>query len=418
MYVLLLPPIPLHDLPILWMGCVLLFGGLRRDDASMGATENFVYPHLHKIKRNGVAERMAKTIRSAIKEKTLKKCYTSRSIRKGQMGDARMNRDLNIIEEYAHSGHHHPAMNSNAEGYIVSKPAITAPGVLAAAGYTDCHMKPAPMGFHALGVEVFDTVQRLVTEMFTNDLPRLQIGGNLHPVVMICAARLVGGYNDLICNLGIDHCIVKLIREVAIRDKVDDLRVPERGRGPRYHVVLKDWSQQITDNFKKENNQVSPDDPKVNEELLRMLIEKVDKLEAASAARDERDRIFQAAMERISIQKEELSSKDVKIKLQERQIKKLQNMLHAAQQSSPVPRTPIKHANTPVESIENHSLSVLDIDGENKFEPARKKVRAITTSTNPFMNLDGVEDTFPMTVGGITVKMELERMWKEEVLAK
>ena len=113
-----------------------------------------------------------------------------------------------------------------------------------------------------------------------------------------------------------------------------------------------------------------------------------------------------------------MSSKDVKIKLQERQIKKLQNMLHAAQQSSPAPTTPIKYANTPVESIGNHSLSVLDIDGENKFDPARKKVRAITTSTNPFMNLDGVEDTSPMTVGGITVKMELERMWKEEVLAK
>ena len=152
-----------------------------------------------------------------------------------------------------------------------------------------------------------------MTEMFINDLPRLQIGGNLRPVVMICAARMVGAYNDLICDLGIDHCIVKLIREAASRAKVDDLRVPERGRGPRYHVVLKDWSQQITDNFKKANVQVSPDDPKVNEELLRMLIVKVDKLEAASAARDERDRTFQAAMEQIAIQKEELSSRDVKI---------------------------------------------------------------------------------------------------------
>ena len=45
-------------------------------------------------------------------------------------------------------------------------------------------------------------------------------------------------------------------------------------------------------------------------------------------------------------------------------------------------------------------------------------MRAITTSTNPLMNLDGVEDTSPMTVGGITVKMELERMWKEKVLTK
>jgi len=72
--------------PYFGWGVYFLFGGLRRDDASMGATRNFVYPHLHKIKRNGVAERMTKTIRSAIKEETLKKGCTSRSMREGQMG--------------------------------------------------------------------------------------------------------------------------------------------------------------------------------------------------------------------------------------------------------------------------------------------------------------------------------------------
>jgi len=45
-------------------------------------------------------------------------------------------------------------------------------------------------------------------------------------------------------------------------------------------------------------------------------------------------------------------------------------------------------------------------------------MKAIIAVTDPFMNLDVVEDTSPKTVGGITVKMELERMWKEEVLAK
>ena len=108
------------------------------------------------------------------------------------MGDARMNRDLDIIEEYAHSGHHNPTMNSNAEGYIESNPAIAAPGAYAAAGYTDCHMKPTSMSFHILGEEVYDTVQRLVSEVFINYLPRLQVDGNLRPVVVICAARLVG----------------------------------------------------------------------------------------------------------------------------------------------------------------------------------------------------------------------------------
>jgi len=45
-------------------------------------------------------------------------------------------------------------------------------------------------------------------------------------------------------------------------------------------------------------------------------------------------------------------------------------------------------------------------------------MKGITAATYPFMNLDGTEDTSPMKVGGITVKIELERMWKEEVLAK
>uniref|UniRef100_A0A7S0TGB4 Uncharacterized protein n=1 Tax=Skeletonema marinoi TaxID=267567 RepID=A0A7S0TGB4_9STRA len=403
--------------PYFGWGVYFLFGGLRRDGATMGATKNFVYPHLHKIKRNGVAERMTKNIRLAIEEETLKKAYTSRSMRKGQMGAARMNRDLDLTEEYAHSGHHHPLMNSNAEGYIESNPAIAAPGALAAAGYMNCHMRPAPLGFHALGEDVFDTVQSLVTEMFTNDMPRLQVGGNLRPVVMICAARLVGAYNDLLHDLGVDHEVVRLIRLAAHRANVEDLRVPV-GVGPRYHLVLKDWSKQITEKFTQENDQVSHEDPKVNEELLRKLIEKVNQLEASSAARDERDRTFQSAMDRITIQKEELTAKDEKIKQQDRQIKKLLNMLHAAQQSSPTPGSPIRHAQAPVDAARKHPLPVLDLDGENACEPASKKTKASTSAVGLPMNLDGVEDISTTKVGGITVSMELERMWKEEVLAK
>lgn len=190
------------------------------------------------------------------------------------------------------------------------------------------------------------------------------------------------------------------------------------GVGPRYHLVLKDWSKQITEKFSKENDQVSHDDPKVNEELLRRLIEKGDQLEASSAARDERDRTFQSAMDRITIQKEELTAKDEKIKQQDRQIKKLQNMLHAAQQSSPTPGSPIQHAQAPVDAARKHPLPVLDLHGENAFEPASKKTKASTSAVGLPMNLDGVEDISTTKVGGITVSMELERMWKEEVLAK
>ena len=140
-----------------------------------------------------------------------------------------------------------------------------------------------PYGFEALGIEAFDAVQSLVSELFTNDMHRLQVGGNLRPVIMICAARLIGAYNDLIRDLGMEHKVVKLIMEAARRAKVDDVRVNDAG-GPRYHVVLKDWARQITNKFKEDNDQVSPHNPKVNEELLRALIDRVEKLEASACS--------------------------------------------------------------------------------------------------------------------------------------
>lgn len=115
-------------------------------------------------------------------------------------------------------------------------------------------------------------------------MPRLQVGGNLRPVIMIiCAALLIGAYNDLVRDLGLDHIVVMLIMEAARREGVDDVRVKDGGCH-RYHAVLKDWSRQITVKFKKDNDQVSPDKPKVNEELLRVLIDRVEKLEASACS--------------------------------------------------------------------------------------------------------------------------------------
>jgi hypothetical protein len=179
-----------------------------------------------------------------------------------------------------------------------------------------------------------------------------------------------GAYNDLIRDLGMDHKVVKLIMEAARRAKVDDVRVKDMGGAARYHVVLKDWSRRITEKFKKDNDQVSPDNPKVNEELLRVMIDRVEKLEASSAAREERDRDFHLALDQINIQKQELAAYEEKIKQQERHIKRLQNMLHAAQQSSPV--SPIHHhhhhTQPPVDAAAEKRPPVQNL--EEEFAPA------------------------------------------------
>jgi hypothetical protein len=157
-----------------------------------------------------------------------------------------------------------------------------------------------------------------VSEMFTNYMPPLQVGGNLRPVIMMCAARLIGAYNDLFRDLGLDHLVVKLIMEAARRAGVDDVRVKD-GSCHRYHAVVKDWSRPITAEFTKVNDQVSRDNPKVNEELLRVLIDRVEKLKALAAAH------VRITLYQVNIQSQGL-------------------MLNAAQQSSP--RSPVHHHQT------------------------------------------------------------------------
>jgi len=86
------------------------------------------------------------------------------------------------------------------------------------------------------------------------------------------------------------------------------------------------WCRLIKEKFNEENNQVSPDDPKVNEELLRLLIQKVNNLESAAASHVERDRNLNEALEENKIQKSELAAKDKAILQKDKHIKKLERM--------------------------------------------------------------------------------------------
>ncbi len=411
--------------PFFGLAVYFLYGGLRRDDAEMGPSRNFVFPHLHKMKRDSVSSRMTNIIRSAIDVETRKKAYTSRSTRKGQMGELRMNRDISLEEQYAHSGHTHPSMNPNAEGYIESNPAISAPGAMASAGYINCHMRPHPCCFDALGAGVYDSVTRLVVELFTNDMPRLQPGGNLRPVIMICAARLVCSYNDLVKDLGTDNAVVRLIMEAARRAKIEDDRV--QVIGPHlYHAILTSWSTQIKEQFKKDNDQVSRDDPKVNEELLRTVIDRLEKLEASAAVRDGQAHHLQLSLDQLRIQQQEVSEKEQRIKELEKHIRKLQKMLTAAQQGSPAspvrrepPSRPGAEEVNEDDGRKRAPAINLQKDLEDTAPPPSKKPKSNSSAASASSQLDGIQNAAKETkVGGISVAAELERMWDENVLVK
>jgi len=160
------------------------------------------------------------------------------------------------------------------------------------------------------------------------------------------------------------------------------------------------------------------DNPKVNEKLLRILIDKVDKLEASIAARhDDRDRHFQSALDQmIDIQKHELASKLKEMKRNDEHIQKLQRMLYAAQQETPSPEPPIAAKRPPVLNLDSSEYAPAP-----KKKTKKKTTAATANSTVVPTKLIGVQEMNVFkakSVAGIKVSTELERMWDEKVLVK
>ena len=75
---------------------------------------------------------------------------------------------------------------------------MNAPGGLSVAGYLDCHTRVCPNNFDFHGLEVPDAVMGLVNEIYINDLPELQHGGKLCPVLFISVSRIISSYNNVV----------------------------------------------------------------------------------------------------------------------------------------------------------------------------------------------------------------------------
>ncbi len=88
---------------------------------------------------------------------------------------------------------------------------------------------------------MFPSVTRLVSELFTNDVPQLQEAGKLRLfiIIMTAAACLVGHYIKLVNDVSGSNQIVNLIQSAAQRAAINDETVPKKdGVFTRWHVVL------------------------------------------------------------------------------------------------------------------------------------------------------------------------------------
>ena len=446
--------------PFFSFAVFFLFGGLRRDTVS-DLKKPFIFPHLRSIRSDSVANRMTKTLQNNIEFPDRKPAFTSRSMRKGSMTENRLHRDLSPDEEVARSGHTPggggPPKNSNAEGYVASTPGMNAPGGLALAGYTNCHMQPVPFNFDCLGMEAYETVQRLVGALFVNDVPELKKGGKLHAVLNICAARLIGSLVDLVADVGYNHPIVQKIISAAQEAKVVDDRVEApigAANLPRHYIVLKDWSKKIKHAFVENNPQHAPasgnTEAKVAgmESLVASILPRLTSLEEAVTARESNNEVLQ-------IQRDEIQRLNAEIEvlrqtnlMQKRMLKAVSSPDHNvsyAQAKSPCPSMPaimpaISHNTSAAgegdasATGENSSTTgeyintpVADTESERCAQPPTKKQKTttaqkttVTTASAAYSTVvdNAMKSPAPAKIGDHTVQLELERLVENGVISK
>jgi hypothetical protein len=152
--------------PYFAIGAYMLMGGLCHGDS-------YVFPALHVMKRESVADGLTKAMKRFVKivyGKEFSDQFGTWSLRKAGLTEMRCNRNLWTQKEYARSGHVAPDQNPNAEGYVETTPAMSAPGGKALAGYSDPHDPAYPMSFECLNVDDKDMLDRFLSKLFVNDV--------------------------------------------------------------------------------------------------------------------------------------------------------------------------------------------------------------------------------------------------------
>lgn len=186
---------------------------------------------------------MKKYIKAEYGEERSKQ-YSIRSTRKAAMTENRVQRDLYTQEEYARSGHTAPDQNTNAEGYVETSAAMSAPGGKALAGYLDPHAAAHPMSFSCLQCRASQSLlDAFLSNLFVNDIECLQPDGMLREMLVACAAALLGWCNDLERDVGGSNAIVNKIRMAAQKSAIKDSAITATVGAPMWLLTLKYWSK-------------------------------------------------------------------------------------------------------------------------------------------------------------------------------
>jgi hypothetical protein len=240
-----------------------LFGGFLRPPTIPDPRKAYIFYYLHDIKKESVAERMTKSIRAGISDDKRKKAFTSRSMWKATSTELAVHPDVTTEEQYCRGGWTGNYHLTNAEGYVELTPSLNAPGGLGISGYKNCHEHAYPPQLGSLGPSVSEgMILGLLEAFFPNDIPELQVGGKLRPLIQGAAAALLCHYTALVNDMGFENLFVQKVHEMARKVNIEDHSIQGSGSGPQYLAILSIWSDRVANDFNKHNlEQVCKDAP-------------------------------------------------------------------------------------------------------------------------------------------------------------
>ena len=324
---------------------------------------------------------------------------------------------------------------------------MVAPGGRALAGYPDPHAHCIPVNFESIQNTIgMASVNRLIDEIFVNDVEHLNRGGKLYQVTLTCVACLVGAYNKLYTDLksafeetpsyGVgpdNNAIMIAIREAAKRAKIEDPTIAEIPNVPRYIVVLRGWSRQVTDAHRRNNPDRVAQSASLSQHLAGYQTQLVDILGAVKGLEQRSDGRVEDRMT-IEILQEQLGKQDIMIASmkakdleKDKLITRLKNANLALQGSPPRRRKrPLEDDdNEDKEEMGGEEEMVEDLLGERGVESVVQSQTLYDTASTaaaatalapeimipslPVWGLNGIQLT-KLNPSNVTITTELERL--------
>ena len=222
--------------------------GLYRANKKSTGVSDFVFPKLHKLRDKSISKTLTTVIRDNLPTTTppkLKKSFSSKSVRKGGIGELSMHRDVSFFESCVRSGH---SIGSNQDHYVDRcNLAIALPGGLAINEWPDAHGKVQPPRLSCLPSTEVRHALEMVAQLFVITHCDFLPDGVLRPVLVCAFATLLMYYAQTVKECGMDHCLTVCMLNAGIKVGIRSHKNHEA------HNVLMEWSDVILRDFRQRN---------------------------------------------------------------------------------------------------------------------------------------------------------------------